>query len=385
MSRLSLRFSLFYAAHFLVVGIQMPYWPVWLKDRGLSATEIGILAAVQLWAKVAFNPLVGQAVDRSGRRRTILAGLAVASLFSTALFPLAHGFSGLVALSAVSGAMFAALLPVGDNLAMSHVVRHGLDYGRMRLWGSLAFIAASSGVGRLLDTVQPGLVVWLIVGGMVPLCVAAARLPDEPPRTATGAPPRTRWIDLLSSRLYGMFLLSTALIAASHALYYGFVTLHWQAAGIDHVWIGTLWGTGVAAEIVLFAFSGAVVKRIGPFRLLLAGGVAGIVRWSLLAFVTDPWLLLPVQCLHALTFGAIHLGAMHFIARHIAPGIAGRAQGLYAAAGNGLALGAATMVSGGLYARVGGMAFLAMALLAAAGTIAAIALSAMARRPVPAR
>ncbi len=75
-----------------------------------------------------------------------------------------------------------------------------------------------------------------------------------------------------------------------------------------------------------------MVRAFGPFRLIVAGGVACIVRWSLLAFVTDPWLLLPIQCLHALTFGAIHLGAMHFIARHIAPGIAGRAQGLYAAA-----------------------------------------------------
>ncbi len=385
MSAPAIRFSLFYAALFLVVGIQMPYWPVWLKDRGLSAAEIGILVAVQLWAKVAFNPVVGHLVDRSGRRRTILAGLAAASLVSTALFPLMQGFAGLLVLSAVSGAAFAAILPMGDNLAMSHVVRHGLDYGRMRLWGSLAFIAASGAVGRLLDDVHPGIVVWLIVGGMVPLCAAAAALPDEPPHGMAGPPVRMRWIDLLSSRLYGMFLLATALIVASHAVYYGFATLHWQAAGIDHVWIGVLWGTGVAAEVCLFAFSGTVVKRIGTFRLLLAGGIACVVRWSLLAFVTDPWLLLPIQCLHALTFGAIHLGAMHFIARHVAPGIAGRAQGVYAAAGNGLILGAATMVSGGLYARVGGLAFLAMALLAATGTLAAIALRAMARRPAPIR
>lgn len=382
MSSLSVRFALYYAALFLVVGIQMPYWPVWLKGRGLDATEIGILVATQIWAKVAFNPIVGHAVDRSGQRRRILVGLAVGSLVATALFPLMQGFTGLLAMSAVSGALFAALLPVGDNLTMSYVIHRGLDYGRIRLWGSLAFIAASGAVGRLLDLTDSGIIVWLIVGGMAPLCLAAAALPGEPAHSAAGAPTRMRWIDLLSSRLYGLFLAATALIVASHAVYYGFATLHWQSAGIDHVWIGTLWGVGVAAEIALFAFSGAVVRAFGPFRLIVAGGAACIVRWSLLAFVTDPWLLLPIQCLHALTFGAIHLGAMHFIARHIAPGIAGRAQGLYAAAGNGLIIGAATIVSGGLYDRLGGLAFLGMTVLAIAGTIAAVALHRMARRTV---
>ncbi len=377
---LSARFAVFYASLFLVVGIQLPYWPVWLKDRGLDATKIGILVATQLWVKVAFNPVIGHVVDLSGRRRPILLGLSLGALIATALFPLAHGFFALLLLSAMAGALFAAILPVGDNLTMTHVIRRGIDYGRIRLWGSLAFIAASGGVGRLLDLTSADVVVWLIVGGMVPLCLAVLTLPDEPPLPATSPQTQMRWIDLLSSRLYWMFLISTALTGASHAVYYGFATLHWQQAGIDHTWIGGLWGIGVIAEVLLFAFSGAVVRRIGPFNLMLLGALAGIARWSLLAFVVDPWALIPVQCLHALTFGAAHLGAMHFIARHIAPGIAGRAQGLYAAAGNGLVLGASTIAAGGLYARFGGSAFLAMSLLSAGGAIAAATLGRMARR-----
>lgn len=127
-----LRFAGFYAALYLVVGVQLPYWPVWLKSRGLTATEIGILVAAQLWVKVGFNPLVGQIVDRTGKRRPVLLGLALTTLAVMLVFPLAHGFVPLLCLSLMVGAAFSAIMPVGDNLTLSHVVAHGLDYGRMR-------------------------------------------------------------------------------------------------------------------------------------------------------------------------------------------------------------------------------------------------------------
>lgn len=371
-----LRFAAFYAALFLVVGVQLPYWPVYLKSRGLSATEIGILVAAQLWVKVGFNPLVGQVVDRTGRRRPVLLGLALTTLTVMLLFPLTSGFVPLLCLSLLVGAAFSAIMPVGDNLTLSHVVAHGLDYGRMRLWGSLSFIAMSVTAGGLLDAIGgDGAIVWLFVAALVPLCIAILVLPDAPPGPdLPPEAPRPGWGDLLRSSQYWRFLAATATIGASHAMYYGFGTLHWQRQGIDHAWIGSLWGIGVAAEVVVFAFSGAVVRRFGAASLILIGAVGGIVRWSLMPFVVDPWLLVPLQCLHGLTFGATHLGAMHFLARHVAPGLTGRAIGLYAAMGNGVVLGLATVASGGLYATFGGLGYLSMAALAAAGATAAYSL-----------
>lgn len=379
-----LRFAGFYAALYLVVGVQLPYWPVWLKSRGLTATEIGILVAAQLWVKVGFNPLVGQIVDRTGKRRPVLLALALTTLAVTLVFPLAQGFLPLLCLSLMAGAAFSAIMPVGDNLTLSHVVAHGLDYGRMRLWGSLSFILMSVAAGRLLDRIGgDGMIVWLLVAALVPLGFTILALPDAPPAAADcDEAPRLGWGDLLGSGRYWIFLAATATIGASHAMYYGFGTLHWQRNGIDHNWIGALWGIGVAAEVVVFGFSGALVRRFGAVRLILVGGIGGVVRWGLMPFVIDPWLLLPLQCLHGLTFGATHLGAMHFLARQIAPGLTGRALGLYAAMGNGVVLGLATVASGGIYAAFGGLGYLSMAALATTGATAAVFLS---REPAKAR
>jgi PPP family 3-phenylpropionic acid transporter len=70
--------------------------------------------------------------------------------------------------------------------------------------------------------------------------------------------------------------------------------------------------------------------------------------------------------LHALSFGATHLGALMFLARHAPPGQAATAQGHLAIAA-GLAMAAAMGVSGVLYDDFGSRAYVAMALAAIAG------------------
>ena len=85
-----------------------------------------------------------------------------------------------------------------------------------------------------------------------------------------------------------------------------------------------------------------------------------------------PDTLLPLlQCLHALSFGATHLGTLAFIARAAPAGLAATAQG-YLAVAMGIAMAAATGAAGVLYAHFGGRAYGAMALIAAAGLLAAI-------------
>ena len=90
-----------------------------------------------------------------------------------------------------------------------------------------------------------------------------------------------------------------------------------------------------------------------------------------------PGALLPLlQCLHALSFGATHLGTLAFIGRAAPAGLAATAQG-YLAVSGGVAIAAATGLSGLLYARFGGAAYGAMALIAATGLAAAFALHRM--------
>ena len=135
-------------------------------------------------------------------------------------------------------------------------------------------------------------------------------------------------------------------------------------------------------EVVLFACAGALLPRLGPIRLLIFAGALTVVRWALSALSTDLAVLVAAQALHAASFGATHLAAMHYLRDHTPPELHASAQGFYAAIGTALPFGLLTPLAGWLYGAAGGEAFWAMAALALAGTALAARL---ASRPYLAR
>ena len=214
------------------------------------------------------------------------------------------------------------------------------------------------------------------MAGAVATAAAALLLPQltaAPARSETG-PPRQRLAEaarLAGAPVFLLFLLAAGAVHGSLATFYTFGALHWRGQGISAAWVGVLWAIGVAAEILLFAFSNALLRRLGPPALLMIGAAAGVVRWA--AMAADPPLavLVPLQLLHGLTYGATHLGAIHFISRAVPERASGTAQALRDG-GGGARAGLATIAAGPLYAAFGGNSYLAMAGLAAVGLVAAV-------------
>ncbi|MGE5516807.1 MAG: 3-phenylpropionate MFS transporter [Bacteroidota bacterium] len=366
----AIRLAAYYSALFMAVGIHLPFWPLWLKDRGLGAAEIGIILAATYLVKSVVNPLVGHLVDKSGERRRPMLWLALGASLAWAGFAFVGDFWSILILTVVALGLWSGVMPVGEALAMMTTQRHGLDYGRVRLWGSAAFILTATLGGRLLVGHSSDVLVWLIAATLAATAAACAALPDtRVPLTERGAVPPLR--PLIASVPFLLFLAAGSLNSAAHTVYYAFSTIHWKAAGISDDTIGLLWSGGVIAEIVLFSVSNRAVRRFGPAGLLVLAGLAGVVRWSVLGLSTSVPLLAAAQILHAATFGCAHLGAMHFIQRTVPAGLAARAQGLYAAVAMGVAPGLMSPLTGHLYEALGGHAFLVMAVLSAGMALAA--------------
>ena len=375
------RLAVFNAAVFLVIGIQLPFWPVWLAGHGLDAEEIAAVFAAAIWAKVAATPAIGALADRIGRRRTVMAGLAgIACVFYSALWPVA-GFWPLLGLNLVAGVAQSALMPLGDAVTLAAVRERGLDYGRIRVWGSVSFIVASLGGGAAL-ALSPGPAVGpdnrilaLVIAASLLLFAACLAIPSVATPRLGGrgaAGPGSRWDAvgrLAADRRFWLLVVSAAALQSSHQLYYGFGTLYWRELGFTDTVIGALWAEGVVAEIALFWYGAPLVARLGPLGLLVLGGVGGIVRWSLMGLIPGLGAAAALQLLHALTFGASHLGAMYMLARSVPPEAAASAQSLYVALSAGLGSGLVMLGAGTLYAAYGGQAYLFMAMLSAAGLL----------------
>ncbi len=366
-SRLGARIAMVYGALFFGIGVSLPFLPVWLKARGLGVEQIALVLAVQSGLRVIASPLMSHLADRLGRLRPVMAGCALAALAGLFWLAGAGGFVSIVLGVAVAYGAFAPLMPMTEAYAVSAGRRHGLDYGRMRLWGSLAFMAGNLVAGAALDVLAAGHLIWLIVAAQAALVGALLLLPpreqtaDEHARQETTVGQGLA----LASGAFAVFVLAAGLVQGSHAMVYGFSALHWKTLGYSGSVVGMLWATGVLAEVVLFWFSGRLMAGIGALRLLMLGAAAAVVRWAGLSFDPPLIVLFMLQSLHGLSFGASHLGAIEFIRSRTAPARAATAQAIYGAVAGGVFMTGAMWASGRLYRAFAADAWWVMAMMAA--------------------
>ncbi|MDX2289662.1 MAG: MFS transporter [Hyphomicrobiaceae bacterium] len=394
-TRYGLGVALYFAALFLIYGVHLPYLPVWLDSRGLDAGQIAIVTAAPYVLRLVVTPSVAVLTDRSSTHRLAIVLLSAMSAVLALFLSQAHGFWPILVSAVCLSIAMTTVMPLVEVLAVGGVRAHGLTYGRMRLWGSAAFILASLCGAVALDALGASSIVWLIAAAAAVTALAALALPEAPrwqlqtaagpaePATAVNSPPPggglLRIADvgrLIATPMFLTFLAASGFIQAAHATFYTFGSLHWQRQGFDGATIGMLWTLGVLAEIALFGWSGPALRRLGATGLLVLAGTAAILRWTAMAFDPPLAAVIVLQLLHAFTFAAAHLGAVMFIGAAVPDRLAGTAQALHATVGAGVAMGGATLISGTLYSAFGGMAYLGMAALAAAGLVAATYLQA---------
>ena len=372
---LSWRLGFLYAALFLVVGCYLPYMPVWLSWRTLNADQIAILLATPLYTRIVFTPVISFVADLLGSRRGIVIALAWGSLGSFILLWMSDGFWQMLLAIALLAVNWTTIMPLVETIAISGIRKSGIDYGRVRLWGSLTFIGASLTAGVVIQFWNAGTVLPLLMAATALLIFAAYLVPRDLEPKRQGTPVRRLRLRhafaLARSPLFLLFLAAAAMIQGSHALLYAFGSLHWQAQGFSGGTIGALWSIGVIAEVALFAVSGRVVSHVGSTRLMVLAGASAILRWTVLGFDPPLWATGLVQTMHAMTFGATHLASIHFLTHAVPEDRAATAQGLYAAVVAGLVLGSVTVACGPLYETFGGQAYFAMMLIASIGTVAA--------------
>lgn len=373
------RVALYFAAMFVIYGVLIPFLPVWLDGRGLDANEVAIVTAVPFILRLAVTPAVAVYADRLAAHRNFIIGSAWAALAASLLLGRMDGFWPILLVAAALSLAAATMMPLVEAIAVKGVRLFSLDYGRMRLWGSLSFVIVGLIVGGLIDSSGTEAALWVMVAGAVLTVVAAHALPPSA-ATAPDTPdaPQSRdgvageVLRLFRLPVFLAFLVAASAAQASHAMFYTFGALHLREQGISGAWVGALWAIAVLAEVALFAVAGSRFRNLKPDVLLAIGGAAAILRWAVMTADPPLALLVPLQLLHAFTYGATHLGAILFVARAVPDNVSGTVQALYATFASGVAMGVATWASGPIFQAYAGQGYAAMALLAATSLLASL-------------
>lgn len=355
--RFATRLALFYGATFGTIGTHLPFFTVWLKAVGIDASWIGIISAVPAVTRFTILPLVTGAAERRYSLRGALTVTAFATAIGFAVIGTQHLPLAVFIAYAATCCLWTPIMPLTDAYALRGVARYGLSYGPMRLWGSAAFVVGALVCGLLVDIIAAKHLIWVIASVAVLGAVASLGLqrldrPKTPPAAVHGASALLRDPGFLA------IIVASALIQGSHAAYYTFASITWQAFGLGGLTIAGLWVLGVLAEIVVFALSPRFT--LPPAYLVVIGGLSAVARWLITAQEPSVAVLAVVQLAHGLTYGITQVGTMGLLVRHVPVHAMARGQGYLAACG-GIVSGTASILSGVVYAGYGQGVYYVMA------------------------
>lgn len=356
--------ALSYFTYFFSYGIFLPFWSVWLKGIGLTPESIGVLLGAGLVARFLGSLLIAPRVSDPSLLIKAVRILALLTLVFVACFWVSQQFAWLMVVMVGFNLFFSPLVPLTDALANTWQKQITMDYGRVRLWGSIAFVIGSALVGKLVSLYDYHAILALLSVGIASMLLGMLLRPSVMPQgesrhqESAGWP---AWRSLVTQSW--RFLACVCLLQGAHAAYYGFSAIYWQGAGYSASAVGYLWSLGVVAEVIIFALSKKLFRRFGARDLLLLSAVCGVARWGIMGWTTElPWLIL-AQILHCGTFTVCHLAAMRYISAREGGDVI-RLQAVYSAVAMGGSIAVMTVFAGFLYQHLGHGVFWVMALVA---------------------
>ncbi len=338
------RLRLFYFLYYGSIGAWLPYLAPYLKGLGFSGAEIG---TVQMVGPLVAGPAAlawALAADRLGAPARALRLATLWALAAMAFLPIARTPGVLVAVFFLYSLGVAAVVPLVDSVALEWVrTQPGLSYARVRLFGSLGFIALAQGLGLALsargDRRADPLVPLAMVAAVAGYALTARRLraPPAPERRPGLADLRGLVADPRLLVLLGAAALHWAGCAPFHVFYGVFV----RDLGLSASLTGLGMALGVGAEVLVLLAFPRLRGRFSLRTLFAIAFAATALRWWLLSRSTAPVAVVGLQAIHGLTFGLFWGASVEAMSALVPARLRATGQALFSAVvfGGGNALG----------------------------------------------
>lgn len=331
------RLSGFYFFYFALLGVWVPFWPLYMQSIGYGAFAIGICSAVFQGTRVVAPFLWGYLSDKTGKRLLIIQlGCLLGFLcFLFMFFDKTLGF--IMAVLAIFSFFWSAVLPQFEVLTIEHLRDKPENYSNIRLWGSVGFIATAVILGGYFEWFPMSHFLGWIAAVLFALLLISLTVPDTVKLPTSSSDNSSDIASPLFSKPVIWFLLCVIVNQMSYGPYLGFYSLLTAQAGFSTTTLGLFWMLAVSAEIVLFSQAGRLLREFSLGSLLLVSTFAGVMRW--LVFALWPELIaahIVGQLLHALNFALFHTLLIENVRRLFSKRQQGRGQAVFNALGYGL-------------------------------------------------
>ncbi|QWE11295.1 MFS transporter [Polynucleobacter sp. es-EL-1] len=330
-------FGSFFFLYFAYVGLVSPFASLFFLDRGFSVIEIAVLMSMLQITRIVGPFSWGWLSDYLSNRIGIIRFCAcLAALVFLCIFFL-KSYMAFFVWMFVLHTILSSLMPLGESATVHALFKdNSFDkrYGRLRLWGSIGFIAMVLFAGELFQS--KGIELYPIVGSIVLIFLAVVTFKLHEPKMERRKMVKGELLVVLFNPDVRWFLISGFFMIFAHAALYVFYSLYLADLGYNKFQIGLFWALGVFAEVIFFYFQSKVLSRLDPEVVLQMAFGIGVIRFALIAFFPLTWVLILAQIMHAGTFAAHHSAATKLLQRWFTGPLQARGQALMATVSYGL-------------------------------------------------
>lgn len=325
-----------YFVYFALLGVMAPYLSLYLEHEGFNLLEIGQLVSLLMVTKMLAPLLWGGLADKYNKSVLLVRLGAVMTLVCFLGFFWANTFWSFAIVIVLYSFFWNAVLPQIEVLTLYNLAEQRNRYSRVRLWGSIGFIISVAFCGWLFESLDivvfPWVLLFLISAIVIVSMLGFSEVKLEKTKENLGK----KFKFQLFQPVVMLFFCVNFLLHASHGAYYTYFSIYLASIEYSKVEIGGLWALGVVAEVIMFVVMHRWLKRSSIVNIILISLLFTVIRWVMTAIYADSFLIIGLmQCLHAFSFGAMHVASIQFVHNNFEQQNQGRAQALYSSLGFG--------------------------------------------------
>ncbi len=322
------RLSRFYFFYYFFVGSFVPYWGIYLQSQNFSPASIGILLSLFQISRIVAPNFWGWLADHTGHRVKWIKLTSLLGLIGFVGVFWAKGFFWIFLIMSALSLFTSSTLPLAESLTLAHLATTDGHYIRIRLWGSIGFIAASLLLGNLIDLQGINILLWALLVAQAIIFFLSNTIP-ETQETHHEKNDLSIWKIIKTPSVVAL-LIGCTLMVSAHGVLYNFYSIYLKEHGYSGGTIGWLWAIGVICEIFIFMLMPKILHRYSLKAILLMSLFLGVIRFILIGASPDHlFLLLIAQMFHAATFGSFHAASIEVIAYYFKGRNQARGQAIY--------------------------------------------------------
>lgn len=334
--------ALFYLGHWAAFGAFSPFINVYFAELGLSGRQIGWLATLVPLTTLVLSPLISAVADRNRWRVAVLRWSIILTVLSFLLLGLPVAFWPLLAAMSFHAIVRAPTVSLADTLIARQAIRYGLNYGTMRLWGSVGFATVAIGCGWLWGQMGYAWMFPLTAVILLPAIWLVNGLEEPAAEPNTGTNTAARPWEIIYQPGMALVLLACFITGLSLGLSFVFEGLYMASKGGSEWLIGLLFGLAAYSELPSMQYTDLLGRGGRMPRLFFLSFVVLAVAMFGYVWSSTPYWVLLFAAVRGLGFGFFLVSSVRLVDELAPPEWASTAQ----AVRQGVTFGLAALIAG---------------------------------------